>query len=107
VDNVYRNVTPSSERKRPKSNFLLAIYNTMVALGTGSVAGQAPEEEPVATLYYGDQAVMQLWDMSTDKTSRVYVSFDCPDLDFSYIIGEKGMDYLMKPLSPDQNPAWE
>ncbi len=83
------------------------IYNTMVALGAGSVAGQAPEDEPNATLYYGDQAVMQLWDVSTDDTSRVYVSFDGPDRDFSYIIGEKGLEYLMKPLSPDQNPAWE
>lgn len=84
-----------------------AIYNTMVALGAGSVAGPTPQEEPNATLYYGNQAVMQLWDVSTDNTSRVYVSFDSPDQDFSYIIGEKGMEYLMKPLSPNQNPAWE
>lgn len=103
-NNLRADVDGSSLRITPDNAF--AIYNTMVALGAGSVAGQAPEEEPDATLYYADQAVMQLWDVSTDNTSRVYVSFDGPDLDFSYIIGEKGMEYLMKPLSPDQNPAW-
>lgn len=97
VDGVSLRITPDNA---------YTVYNTMVALGTGAVAGKAPEETPVATLYYGDQAVMQLWDVSSDGTSRVYVSFDGPDLDFSYIVGEKGMEYLMKPLSPDQNLAW-
>lgn len=83
------------------------VYNAISALGPGKLPGTPPQETPDAVLYYGNEAVMQLWDVSTDDTSRVYVSFDGPDRDFSYIIGEKGLEYLMKPLSPDQNPAWE
>lgn len=83
------------------------VYNAISALGPGKLPGSPPQETPDAVLYYGNEAVMQLWDVSTDDTSRVYVSFDGPDRDFSYIIGEKGLEYLMKPLSPDQNPAWE
>lgn len=60
----------------------------------------------MATLYYGDQAVMELWDVSSADASQVYVSYDGPDRDFSYIVGEKGMNYLIKPFAPDQNPAW-
>lgn len=30
MDNMYRNVIPSSERKRPKSNFLLVVLVAIV-----------------------------------------------------------------------------
>ena len=62
-------------------------------------------------LYYGDQAVMKLWSVALSQADRrpsgVYVEFDGPEGDFSYIINGKDMSYFSAALSPEKNPAWE
>ena len=60
---------------------------------------------------WGDEAVMKLWSVALSESDRrpsgVYVEFDGPEGDFSYIINGKDMSYFSAALSPEKNPAWE
>ena len=86
------------------------VYNAISALGAGKLPGAQPQETPDAVLYYGDQAVMKLWSValseSDSRSHGVYVAFDGPEGDFSYIINGKDMSYFSAALSPEKNPAW-
>ncbi len=84
-------------------------FNVLSAMGAGKLPGDPPKEAPDAVLYYGDEAVMKLWDMTLGDEiypTGVYVSFDSPDASFSYIM-KKDIRYLLILLSPEKNPAWE
>ena len=87
------------------------VYNALSALGAGQFAGQPPQEQPDATLYYGDQAVMKLRDVplnnSTGRSSGVYVEFQGLENHFSYVVNGKDMGYFSTALSPEKNPLWE
>ena len=87
------------------------VYNAISALGPGKLPGNPPQEPPDAVLYYGDEAMMKLWSVALSQADRrpsgVYVEFDGPEGDFSYIINGKDMSYFSAALSPEKNPAWE
>ena len=108
-ENLRAEVDGQSLRIDPDNVY--GVYNILSALGSGMVPGQRPDEVPEATLSYGDEATMRLWDVPLNdpngRSNGVYVEFHSNKTDFSCILNRTDISYLMQYLSPENNSPWK